>query len=106
MASFEQVSADLPEQHAALPSLLSAVDDLEEQQDAADLPQASFPPLSAVFEEQHAAPLDLSSLPLLFVALSAAVAALPPSATLFALEPASLVCATSVVVLSLVLAVV
>lgn len=104
MASFEQVSADLPEQHAALPSLLSAVDDLEEQHDAADLPQASFPPLSAVFEEQQAAPFVLSLLPLLFVALSAAVAALPPSATLFALEPASLVCATSVVVLSLVLA--
>lgn len=104
MASFEQVSADFPEQHAALPSLLSAVDDLEEQQDAADLPEASFPPLSAVFEEQHAAPFDLSLLPLLFVALSAAVAALPPSATLLALEPASLVCATSVVVLSFVLA--
>ncbi len=98
------MSAAFPEQHAALPSLLSAVDDLEEQHDAADLPQASFPPLSAVLEEQQAAPLVLSLDPLLFDALSAAVAALPPSATLFALEPASLVCATSVVVLSLVLA--
>tara|TARA_Y100000385_G_scaffold17389_1_gene17464 strand:- start:349 stop:519 length:171 start_codon:yes stop_codon:yes gene_type:complete len=50
----EQLSADLPEQQADFPSLLSAVADFEEQHEAVDLPQASFPPLSAVLEQEAA----------------------------------------------------
>lgn len=88
----EQLSADLPEQQADFPSLLSAVADFEEQHAAVDLPQASFPPLSAVFEEQ-AAPSFPFEVVLLF-----AETVLPPSATLLAEDPPSLVCATSDVV--------
>lgn len=92
MESLEQLSADLPEQQEDFPSLLSAVADFEEQHAAVDLPQASFPPLSAVLE-QEAAP----SLPFLVVLLFAETV-LPPRATLLAEDPPSLVCATSDVV--------
>lgn len=89
-ASFEQVSADFPEQQEDFPSLFSAVLDFEEQQDADDLP---FPPLSAEsFEEQQAAPfLPLVLSPSAQVDASDDLAALPPRLTLFAEEPASFV---------------
>jgi len=91
----EQLSADLSEQHD-FPSLLSAVEDFEEQHDA-DFPSLDFPLLSAEdFDEQHDAPsFPFALSPLLLVDLLSAFAAFPPRATLFADEPASLVCATS-----------
>jgi hypothetical protein len=97
LESLEQLSADFPEQQDDFSLLLSAVEVFEEQHADEDLLELSLPPLSAVFEEQHDAPLfALSSL--LHVDFFSAEVALPPSATLFAEEPPSLVCATSEVV--------